>query len=120
MLSGTSQPHPVMIMKHFDIDRLHEQRSDLEHEARTGHLAVISDAQGPVCLAVPFDELLLRLGVNRDLAVKLYDEEVISLGKASQLARMPLAAFMEHLHAQGIPVARPAPGELEEELARFG
>jgi len=120
MVSGTSEPHSVMIMKHFDIDRLHEQRSDLEHEARTGHLAVISDAQGPVCLAVPFDELLLRLGVNRDLAVKLYDEEVISLGKAAQLAGMPLAAFMEHLHAQGIPVARPAPGELEEELARFG
>lgn len=85
-------------MKHFDIDQLHEQRSALEREAQTGHLAVISDAQGPDCLAVPFDELLLKLGVNLDLAVKRFDEEVISLGKAAQLAGMPLAAFMEHLH----------------------
>jgi predicted HTH domain antitoxin len=110
----------VMTMKHFEFDQLHVQRSELEHEVRTGHLAVIIGAQGPVCLAVPFDELLLKLGVNLSLALKLFDEEVIPLGKAAQLAGMPLAAFMEHLRAQGMPVARPAPGELEEELARFG
>jgi predicted HTH domain antitoxin len=55
-----------------------------------------------------------------DLAVKLFDEEAISLGKASRLAGMPPAAFMDHLRSLGIPVARPAPGELEEELTRFG
>jgi len=55
-----------------------------------------------------------------DIAVKLFDEEAISLGKASRLAGMPPAAFMDHLRSLGIPVARPAPGELEEELTRFG
>jgi predicted HTH domain antitoxin len=55
-----------------------------------------------------------------DLAVKLFDQEAISLGKASRLAGMPPAAFMDHLRSLGIPVARPAPGELEQELARFG
>ena len=110
----------VVTVKHFDIDHLHEQRADLEREARTGRLAVISSEEGPVCVAVPFDDLLLKFGVNLDLAVKLFDEEVISLGKASQLAGIPLAAFMDHLRTLGIPVARPAPGELEQELARFG
>jgi hypothetical protein len=110
----------VIIMKHFDIDHLHAQRAELEREARTGRLALISSDTGPVCVAVPFDDLLLKLGVNVDLAVKLFDEQVISLGKAAQLAAMPLATFIEHLRALEIPVARPAPGEVEQELARFG
>ena len=47
--------------------------------------------------------------------MKLFEEELISLSMRAQMAGLPLAAFMQHLHAQGIPVARPAPVELEEE-----
>jgi predicted HTH domain antitoxin len=71
-------------------------------------------------LAFPFDELLLKCGVNVDLAVHLFDTETISLGQAAKLAGMPLPVFMDHLKHAGVPVARPRPAELEQELAAFG
>ena len=64
-------------------------------------------------------ENLIKNGVNVALAVRLFDEESISLGKAARLAVMSVAEFMDHLAQLHIPVARPRPGELESELASF-
>ena len=71
-------------------------------------------------VVVPFDEALVREGVNVALAIKLFDEETVSLGKAARLAGMGLVEFMDILAALRIPVARPLPGELEKELESFG
>ena len=75
--------------------------------------------EGPLFLAVPLDTALLKSGINIDLATKLFDDELISLGKASKLAGMSLQVFMDHLGIVGVPIARPRPGELEKELADF-
>jgi predicted HTH domain antitoxin len=107
-------------MKHFDIDQLYDRRDELAHEAQAGELALITSDAGPLCVAVPFDDLLLKHGVNLDLATKLFAAEVISLGKAASLAGMSLPDYMAHLHGIGIPIARPLTGETERELAQFG
>lgn len=97
-----------------------EHSADLTREAQAGRITVATNEDGPLFLAVPFDELLLKYGVNVDLAVKLLDAETISLGKAAKLAGMPLPVFMDHLKQAGVPIARAQPGELEQELATFG
>ncbi|CAK0745836.1 hypothetical protein CCP3SC1_150003 [Gammaproteobacteria bacterium] len=52
--------------------------------------------------------------------MRLYEEEVLSLGKAARLARLSLEAFIEKLGAAGIPVVRYDTQELDSELAALG
>ena len=107
-------------MQTFTIRDLRERTGELVRDAEAGKLSVVTKHGQPVFVAVPFDEDLLRNGVSAALAVKLFDEEVISLGKAAHLAGMTVVAFMDRLAELHIPVARPQPGELAQELAAFG
>lgn len=49
------------------------------------------------------------------LALKLYEEHRISLGKAAEIAGYSKAAFMEIAGKHGVPVFDYPPGELERE-----
>ena len=98
---------------------LRERTGKLIRDAEAGKLSIVTKHGQPVFVAVPFDEALLKSGVAIALAVKLFDEEAISLGKAARLANMSVAEFMDRLAAMNIPVARPHPGELEQELEAF-
>jgi len=106
-------------MQTFTIRDLRDRTGELVHDAEAGKLSVITKHGRPVFVAVPFDENLLKNGVGVSLAVRLFDEESISLGKAARLAAMSVVEFMELLAQLRIPVARPRPGELESELASF-
>lgn len=107
-------------MHTFTIRDLRDRTGDLVRDAEAGKLSVVTKHGQPVFVAVPFDENLLRNGVSAALAVKLFDEEVISLSKAAQLAGMSVAEFMDRLAELRIPVARPQPGEVAQELAVLG
>jgi prevent-host-death family protein len=107
-------------MQTFTIRDLRDRTGDLVREAEAGKLSVVTKHGQPVFVAVPFDEALLKEGVKVALAVKLFDEETISLGKAAKLAGMTVPDFMDHLRQLRIPVARPKSGELERELEAFG
>lgn len=107
-------------MQTFTIRDLRDRTGDLVREAEAGRLSVVTRHGQPVFVAVPFDEVLLREGVNVLLAIRLFDQEVLSLGKAARLAGMSLAELMDHLARNGVPVARPQPGEMEQELEAFG
>ena len=63
-------------------------------------------------------ELLLKYGVNIALAIKLFDEEAVSLGTAARLAEMSLSSFIDLLGRMHIPIARYESGEIEKELDR--
>lgn len=107
-------------MQTFDTLDLLDHQDDLIREAESGRLSVVTHQGRPIFIAVPFDDALLREGLTVALATRLFDEEAISLGRAARLAGMSLADFMDHLSQSGIPVARPRPGELEQELEAFG
>jgi len=62
-----------------------------------GKLSVVTQDGQPIFMVVPFDEILVREGVNVALAIKLFDEETISLGKAARLAGMSVVEFMDCL-----------------------
>ncbi len=107
-------------MDTFTVRDLRERTGELIRDAEAGKLSVITKHGQPVFIAVPFDEVLVREGVAVALAVKLFDEGHVSLGKAAKLAGMPRAEFMEHLARLKIPVARYSPDELDRELETFG
>lgn len=107
-------------MDTFTIRDLRERTGELIRDAEAGKLSIVTKHGQPVFVAVPFDEVLVREGVAVALAVKLFDEEHISLGKAAKLAGMSQSEFMEHLARLQIPVARYSPEELDRELETFG
>jgi len=107
-------------MHTFTIRDLRDRTGELVRDAEAGKLSVVTKHGQPVFVAVPFDESLIKHGVGMALAVKLFDEEAISLGKAARLAGMNVAEFMDRLAELRIPVARPQPGELAEGLRLAG
>ncbi len=85
----------------------------------SGKLSVVTKHGRPVFVAVPLDERALREGIGAALAMKLYKEDVLTLGKAARLANLTVEAFLEKLGAWGIPSVRYSPQELDEELYFF-
>lgn len=106
-------------MQTFTIRDLRDRTGELVRDAEAGKLSIVTKHGQPVFVAVPFDEALLKSGVNVALAVKLFDEESLSLGKAARLAGMSHSEFIDLLGSMHISVARYVPGELEKELANF-
>ncbi len=103
-------------MDTFTIRDLRERTGDLVRDAEAGKLSLVTKHGQPVFLAVPFDETLVKEGVRIDLAIKLFDENVLSTGQATKLAGLPLAEFLKICSEQGVPVVRYEPKEIEEEL----
>jgi len=77
---------------------------------------------GSVAVKIPSDILVNfnpeKIGDNMKfyLAIHLFKDGVLSLGKASKLAGMPLYEFMIKVSREGIDVLRYSPSELREEL----
>jgi len=107
-------------MQTFTIQHLRDRTGGRVREAEAGRLSIVTRHGQPVFVAVPFDEALLKQGLNVALAVKLFVEETISLGKAARSEGMNLPDFMDHPRQLHIPFARSVPGELERELETFG
>jgi predicted HTH domain antitoxin len=49
------------------------------------------------------------------LALELYREDKVSLGRAAELCQTPLAAFMDFAAQHGVPPLRCSSEDLEEE-----
>ena len=103
-------------MDTFTIRDLRERTGDLVRDAEAGKLSLVTKHGQPVFLAVPFDETLVKAGVRIDLAIKLFDENVLTSGQAAKLAGLPLAEFLKTCSEQGVPVVRYEPNGIEEEL----
>lgn len=104
-------------MDMFSIRDLRERTGDLVRTAEAGHLSVVSKHGQPVLLAMPFDENLMLNGVNIALAVKLFEEGIVSVGRAAKVAGMDRESFMERLGSMGIPVVNYDAADLAGEMA---
>jgi predicted HTH domain antitoxin len=104
-------------MDTFLVQDLPAHVGDLVRSATAGRLSVVVGGGGqPVFVAVPVDDHLVRNGVTRAIAVKLFEQHVLSIGLAAKLAGMPIEAFAEHVSALGIPVIDYPASELDKEL----
>lgn len=106
-------------MHTFTVRDLREHTGDLIRSAENGELSIVTKHGTPVFVAVPFDEALLREGVSVALAIKLFDEERISLSRAARLARLSVSEMIDMLGQHGIPVIRTTEEDLERELGDF-
>ena len=61
------------------------------------------------------EESRLSEEAARLLALELYREDRVSLGRAAELCQTPLAAFMEFASKHGVPPLRYSFEDLEEE-----
>jgi len=104
-------------METFSVRDLRERTGELVREAEAGHLSIVAKDGRLLFVAVPMDEHLLKEGVAVALAVRLFAEGAISLGKAAKLAQLPLEEFIRHLGVMGVPAVDYPPEELDKELA---
>ena len=65
--------------------------------------------------AANLEESNLSQEAARLLALELYREEKVSLGRAAELCQTPLAAFMDFSAKHGVPPLRNSFEDLEEE-----
>jgi predicted HTH domain antitoxin len=65
--------------------------------------------------AANLEEANLSQEAARLLALELYREDRVSLGRAAELCETPLAAFMEFVAKHGVPPLRYSFEDLEEE-----
>ncbi len=107
-------------MDAFTIRDLRERTGDLVRDAEAGQLAVVTKRGRPLFVAVPFDETLIREGVDVAMAARLYTEGLLSLARAARLAQLSPEAFIEKLGSLGIDVVDYPPEELDQELAQIG
>ncbi len=107
-------------METFSIRDLRERTGELVRNAERGQLAIVAKHGHPLFVALPLDEELLRSGVHVALAIKLFQQGVISLGKAAKLAGLDYESFVDKLSSLGIPAVDYAPEELDSEVAAIG
>jgi prevent-host-death family protein len=101
----------------FTVRDLRERTGQLIRDAEEGKLSLVTKHGQPVFIAVPFDEWLLRFGLAVALAIRLYEQDVLSLGQASKIAGLSEEEFIEKLDAAGVAAARYSPDELDHEVA---
>ena len=106
-------------MDTFTVRDLREHTGALIHDAEAGKLSLITKHGRPVFLAVPFSQDLLNLGLRTALAVKLFEDETVTMEKAAKIANLNLESFIDTLGKLGIPVVDYSVNELEQEIKDF-
>ena len=90
---------------------------EVTKQAELGNLGLITKHGKPIMLTIPFDEVVLALGVHRSLALQLFDAGQLTLAQAAKLADMSLERFIALLGEVGINAVDYPPEELDDELA---
>ncbi len=106
-------------METYTVRDLRDRTGELIKGAESGQLALVTKHGRPVFVALPFDDKLLDDGIKVSLAVRLFDEGVLTQGQAAKLAGLTLADFFAVCAARQVPVVRYDEGELDSELKAF-
>ncbi len=104
-------------MKTVGVRALRENPGLLSQCAASGELLLVTNRSDLISIAMPFNDDLLRAGVQVHLAIKLYEEGVLTLVKAAQLAQMPVEQFLQTLALLDITVVDQDAEELCRDLA---
>lgn len=100
----------------FSARELRQRSGELFRDAEQGRLSVITKHGRPAILAVPFDNRLLSLGVQRAMGISLFEVGALSLAHGAKLAGVSMEEFVELLGQEGVAAVDYPPEELAEEL----
>ncbi|MBK6585351.1 MAG: UPF0175 family protein [Gammaproteobacteria bacterium] len=106
-------------METFSVRELRDRTGALIQGAEEGKLALVTKHGRSVILALPFDDKLLDQGIRVSLAVKLFDDGVLTQGQAAKLARHSLAEFLEACAVREVAAVRYDADEIRKELDQF-
>ena len=103
-------------MKTIGVRALRENPGVLSQYAEAGELIMVTNRNNPISLSVPFSDDLLQSGIGVSMAVKLFEEGVLTLPKAAKFAKMSIEEFLLKLSALGVIVVDQTTKELESDL----
>ena len=100
----------------FSARDLRNHSGKLLKGAEEGRVSLITKHGRPAFVAVPFDERLLEVGLNRGMALTLFEQGQIGLSAGAKLAGISVEAFIELLGLVGVVAVDYPASELEAEL----
>jgi predicted HTH domain antitoxin len=100
----------------FSARDLRNNTGQLMKDAENGRLSLITRHGVPMILAVPFDSQLLSLGVDKSLALHLFEKKIVTLSQAAKIAKVSIAEFLELLKGTDIDVVDYPGDEVERDL----
>lgn len=103
-------------MKTIGVRALRENPGILSQCAESGDFVLVTNRNNLISLVVPFNDDLLQSGVNIFVAIKLFEEGVLTLTKAAVLAKMSAEAFLHKLASLGVVVVEQSAEELDADL----
>ena len=106
----------VSCMKTIGIRALRENPGVLSQCAERGELILVTNRNNPISLSVPFSDELLQSDIGVSMAVKLFEEGVLTLPKSAKLAKMSIEEFLLKLAALGVIVVDQTTKELKSDL----
>lgn len=104
-------------MKVVSVSQLQSDPAAVLRMARMD-VVVVTSRNRPEAVLVHLDEdgILSEPGIRTALAVSLFKNDALPLGRAARLARMALADFIQHVSRLGIPVVKGKHGSLRQDL----
>ncbi len=100
----------------FSVRDLRIHSGTLLKDAEKGQISLITKHGKPAILALPFDENLLKNGINLDLAIKLFENRLITLSKAAKIASLSIEEFLDLIKETGINAVDYSPDDLDNEM----
>ena len=100
----------------FSVRDLRLNSSALVREAEAGQVSIITKRGKPAVLALPFGSRLLDIGLDKDLALALFERRLITMAKAAKLAGVPQDVFMDLVAEAGVVAVDYPAEELADEL----
>ena len=100
----------------FSVRDLRLRSSELVREAEAGQVSIITKRGKPAVLALPFGSRLLDLGLDKDLALALFERRLVSMAKAAKLAGLTQDGFMDLMADAGLVAVDYPPEELADEM----
>lgn len=98
-------------------EELERDPKRLIDDAKLGTSDVVTDQGEPVMLTLPLGRAAPSSAERVDLAVLLYERDVLTLGLAAKAAGMSYGRMIDELGRRGIPVVRYSVEDLDRELA---
>jgi predicted HTH domain antitoxin len=104
------------MMGSISVEQFLAHPDKLLSEAKGGEIALVTQDGEPVFMAVPMGASLDSQGVRLELAVSLFERELVSIGVASRIAGSSIVDMIDELGRRRIPVVRYSGDEFAEEM----
>ena len=103
-------------MGSITVENFLEHPDRLLSDAQGGEIAIVTENGEPVLMAIPIGATLDSQRVRLELAVSMFDRELVSIGVAARIAGSTIGEMIDELGRRRIPVARYSQDEFAEEM----